>query len=82
MTRDCRHSTGDDQRLRTVQEMTRDCGPLGREGERVPEFDRYPLPLPRSCLPSSSRAGFCDSRVPTAQVQEALRFVNGPAPSV
>ncbi|CAI9557959.1 unnamed protein product [Staurois parvus] len=26
MTRDCRHSTGDDQRLRTVQEMTRDCG--------------------------------------------------------
>ncbi|CAI9538711.1 unnamed protein product [Staurois parvus] len=36
MTRDCRHSTGDDQRLRTqyrgrpetadtVQEMTRDC---------------------------------------------------------
>ncbi|CAI9538079.1 unnamed protein product [Staurois parvus] len=24
---DCRHSTGDDQRLRTtVQEMTRDCG--------------------------------------------------------
>ncbi|CAI9606403.1 unnamed protein product [Staurois parvus] len=37
MTRDCRHSTGDDQRLRTyyrrrpetadtVQEMTRNCG--------------------------------------------------------
>ncbi|CAI9603819.1 unnamed protein product, partial [Staurois parvus] len=26
MTRDCRHSTGDDQRLRTVQGMTRDCG--------------------------------------------------------
>ncbi|CAI9600865.1 unnamed protein product [Staurois parvus] len=25
MTRDCRHSTGDDQRLRTAQEMTRDC---------------------------------------------------------
>ncbi|CAI9603460.1 unnamed protein product, partial [Staurois parvus] len=25
MTRDCGHSTGDDQRLRTVQE-TRDCG--------------------------------------------------------
>ncbi|CAI9547389.1 unnamed protein product [Staurois parvus] len=23
---DCRHSTGDDQRLQTVQEMTRDCG--------------------------------------------------------
>ncbi|CAI9546173.1 unnamed protein product, partial [Staurois parvus] len=59
MTRDCRHSTGDDQRLQTQyrwpetadsagddqtlqtgKEMTRDCGPLGREGERVPEFDR------------------------------------------
>ncbi|CAI9592190.1 unnamed protein product [Staurois parvus] len=26
MTRDCGHSTGDDQRLRTVQEMTRYCG--------------------------------------------------------
>ncbi|CAI9594984.1 unnamed protein product, partial [Staurois parvus] len=26
MTRDCRHSTVDDQRLRTqIQEMTRDC---------------------------------------------------------
>ncbi|CAI9559174.1 unnamed protein product [Staurois parvus] len=26
MTRDCRNSTGDDQRLQdTVQEMTRDC---------------------------------------------------------
>ncbi|CAI9575155.1 unnamed protein product [Staurois parvus] len=23
MTRDCRHSTGDDQRLQTVQEMTK-----------------------------------------------------------
>ncbi|CAI9574583.1 unnamed protein product [Staurois parvus] len=29
MTRDCGHSTGDDQRLRTVQEMTRDCGHTG-----------------------------------------------------
>ncbi|CAI9576893.1 unnamed protein product [Staurois parvus] len=26
MTRDCRHSAGDDQRLQTVQGMTRDCG--------------------------------------------------------
>ncbi|CAI9553825.1 unnamed protein product [Staurois parvus] len=26
MTRDCGHSTGNDQRLQTVQEMTRDCG--------------------------------------------------------
>ncbi|CAI9562821.1 unnamed protein product [Staurois parvus] len=25
MTRDCGHSTGNDQRLRTVHEMTRDC---------------------------------------------------------
>ncbi|CAI9614159.1 unnamed protein product [Staurois parvus] len=67
MTRDCGHSTGmtrdckqyrDDQRLRTVQEMTAD---LWGGGERVPEFDRYPLPLPRSCsfilpVPLSSRA--------------------------
>ncbi|CAI9597180.1 unnamed protein product [Staurois parvus] len=30
MTRDCGHSTGDDQRLRTVQEMTRDCGQYRR----------------------------------------------------
>ncbi|CAI9553782.1 unnamed protein product [Staurois parvus] len=41
MTRDCRHSTGDDQRLQTqyrrcpetadiVQEMTRDCGQYRR----------------------------------------------------
>ncbi|CAI9581446.1 unnamed protein product, partial [Staurois parvus] len=51
--------------------MTRDCRPLGREGERVPEF----------ALPSSSCAGFCDSRVPTAHAREALHFVNGPAPS-
>ncbi|CAI9574262.1 unnamed protein product [Staurois parvus] len=36
MTRDCGHNTGDDQRLRTF-------------GERVPKFDRYPLPLPWSC---------------------------------
>ncbi|CAI9579661.1 unnamed protein product, partial [Staurois parvus] len=40
MTRDCGHSTGDDQRLRTVQGMTRDSAgddqrlrTLGREGE-------------------------------------------------
>ncbi|CAI9594271.1 unnamed protein product [Staurois parvus] len=48
--------------------MTRDCGPLGREGERVPEFDRYPLPLPRSCPsfllpgPASVTAG-CPLRI-------------------
>ncbi|CAI9568993.1 unnamed protein product [Staurois parvus] len=57
MTRDCGHSTGDDQRLWTVQEMTAD---LWGGGERVPEFDRYPLLLPRSCsltlpVPLSSR---------------------------
>ncbi|CAI9550169.1 unnamed protein product, partial [Staurois parvus] len=58
MTRDCGHSTGaetadivqgkyqghstDDQRLRTFGEGG---------GERVPEFDRYPLPLPELCFP-------------------------------
>ncbi|CAI9610664.1 unnamed protein product, partial [Staurois parvus] len=35
MTRDCGHSTGDDQRLRTVQEMTRDdVGSLPSAGPR------------------------------------------------
>ncbi|CAI9543450.1 unnamed protein product, partial [Staurois parvus] len=32
------------------------------------------LPVPRSSAAQSSRAGFCDSRVPTGH---ALRFVNG-----
>ncbi|CAI9619036.1 unnamed protein product [Staurois parvus] len=54
MTRDCRQCRDDqrlrtqcrdDQRLRTVQEMTAD---LWGGGERVPEFDRYPLLLPQS----------------------------------
>ncbi|CAI9583937.1 unnamed protein product [Staurois parvus] len=45
MTRDCGQHR-DDQRLRTVQEMTAD---LWGGGERVPEFDRYPLLLPWSC---------------------------------
>ncbi|CAI9578379.1 unnamed protein product [Staurois parvus] len=51
MTRDCRHSTGDDQRLRTVQEMTRDCGhstgemtadrqEMTRTADRVQEMTR------------------------------------------
>ncbi|CAI9548730.1 unnamed protein product [Staurois parvus] len=46
MTRDCRHSTGDDQRLRTyyrrrpetadiVQEMTRDCGHSTGDDQRL-----------------------------------------------
>ncbi|CAI9568662.1 unnamed protein product [Staurois parvus] len=46
MTRDCGHSTGDDQRLRTqyrrrpetadtVQEMTRDCGHSTGEDQRL-----------------------------------------------
>ncbi|CAI9534711.1 unnamed protein product [Staurois parvus] len=57
MIRDCGQYR-DDQRLRTVQEMTAD---LWGGGERVPEFDRYPLLLPRSCslilpVPLSSRA--------------------------
>ncbi|CAI9580297.1 unnamed protein product [Staurois parvus] len=43
MTRDCRHSTGDDQRLQT----------FGEWGGLVPQFHRYPLPLPRSCPPRS-----------------------------
>ncbi|CAI9598146.1 unnamed protein product [Staurois parvus] len=56
MTRDCGQHR-DDQRLRTVQ-MTAD---LWGGGERVPEFDRYPLLLLQSfCLilpvPRSSRA--------------------------
>ncbi|CAI9605861.1 unnamed protein product, partial [Staurois parvus] len=45
MTRDCGHSTGDDQRLRTVQEMTkrlrtvqgmtRDCGHSTEDDHRL-----------------------------------------------
>ncbi|CAI9598664.1 unnamed protein product [Staurois parvus] len=35
MTRDCRHSTGDDQRLQTVQEMTRDCGHSTGDDQRL-----------------------------------------------
>ncbi|CAI9535607.1 unnamed protein product, partial [Staurois parvus] len=34
MTRDCRHSTGDDQRPWTVQGMTRDCGQY-RDDQRL-----------------------------------------------
>ncbi|CAI9545842.1 unnamed protein product, partial [Staurois parvus] len=36
------------------------------------------LPVPRSSAAQSSRAGFCDSRVPTAHV---LHFVNDPVSS-
>ncbi|CAI9610625.1 unnamed protein product, partial [Staurois parvus] len=32
---DCRHSTGDDQRLRTVQGMTRDCGHSTGDDQRL-----------------------------------------------
>ncbi|CAI9553255.1 unnamed protein product [Staurois parvus] len=46
MVRDCRHSTGDGQRLQTyyrrwsetadiLQEMVRDCGQDTREGQRL-----------------------------------------------
>ncbi|CAI9601559.1 unnamed protein product, partial [Staurois parvus] len=85
MTRDCGQHR-DDQRLRTVQ-MTAD---LWGGGERVPEFDRYPLfrscslilPVPRSSRALSSRllvgVGH-DSRVPSAHAQEAVLFVNGKA---
>ncbi|CAI9547782.1 unnamed protein product [Staurois parvus] len=50
MTRDCRHSTGDDQRLWTVQEMTAD---LWGGGERIPEFDS---PAPTLQKPGRQRA--------------------------
>ncbi|CAI9593621.1 unnamed protein product [Staurois parvus] len=35
MTRDCRRSTGDDQRLQTVQDMTRDCGHSTGDDQRL-----------------------------------------------
>ncbi|CAI9603029.1 unnamed protein product [Staurois parvus] len=35
MTRDCGNSTGDDQRLQTVQEMTRDCGHSTGDDQRL-----------------------------------------------
>ncbi|CAI9542753.1 unnamed protein product [Staurois parvus] len=36
MTRDCRHSTGDDQRtVDIVQEMTRDCGHSTGDDQRL-----------------------------------------------
>ncbi|CAI9553456.1 unnamed protein product, partial [Staurois parvus] len=35
MTRYCGHSTGDDQRLQTVQEMTRDCGHSTGDDQRL-----------------------------------------------
>ncbi|CAI9624467.1 unnamed protein product [Staurois parvus] len=35
MTRDCGHSTGDDQRLQTVQEMTRDCRHTTGDDQRL-----------------------------------------------
>ncbi|CAI9540470.1 unnamed protein product [Staurois parvus] len=36
MTRDCGHSTGDDQRLRTqYREMTRDCGHSTGDDQRL-----------------------------------------------
>ncbi|CAI9563402.1 unnamed protein product [Staurois parvus] len=35
MTRDCRHSTGDDQRLWIVQETTRDCGHSTGDDQRL-----------------------------------------------
>ncbi|CAI9581234.1 unnamed protein product [Staurois parvus] len=67
MTRDCGHSTGDDQRLRTFGE-----GGGTLTGTRS-HFRGVVLP--------SSRGGFCDSWVPTAHAREALCFVNGPKPS-
>ncbi|CAI9618365.1 unnamed protein product, partial [Staurois parvus] len=43
------------------------------------EFDRYPLPLPRSCPTFSAGTRLC--WVLTAREREALHFVNGPASS-
>ncbi|CAI9535476.1 unnamed protein product [Staurois parvus] len=62
MTRDCGQHR-DDQRLRTVQEMTADL--WGGGGERVPEFDRYPLLLPRCSLilPVPLSSGALSSRL-------------------
>ncbi|CAI9560034.1 unnamed protein product, partial [Staurois parvus] len=40
MTRDCRHSTGDDQRLQTVQEMTRDCRHSTGDDQRLQTWYR------------------------------------------
>ncbi|CAI9545920.1 unnamed protein product [Staurois parvus] len=40
MTRDCAHSTGDDQRLQhIVQEMTRDCGHTTGDDQRLQSGD-------------------------------------------
>ncbi|CAI9586013.1 unnamed protein product [Staurois parvus] len=35
LTRDCGHSTGDDQRLDIVQELTRDCGHSTGDDQRL-----------------------------------------------
>ncbi|CAI9591101.1 unnamed protein product [Staurois parvus] len=40
MTRDCRHTTGDDQRLQTVQEMTRDCRHTTGDDQRLQTYYR------------------------------------------
>ncbi|CAI9583059.1 unnamed protein product, partial [Staurois parvus] len=39
MTRDCGHSTGDDQRLRTVQGMTRYCRHSTGDDQRLQTGD-------------------------------------------
>ncbi|CAI9581778.1 unnamed protein product [Staurois parvus] len=50
MTRDCRYSTGDDQRLQTVQEMTKDCGHSTGEG---PETADIVQEMTRDCRNST-----------------------------
>ncbi|CAI9615949.1 unnamed protein product, partial [Staurois parvus] len=49
MTRDCRHSTGDDQRLRTYYGRLPETADIRRGGGVDTGFDRYPLPLPWRC---------------------------------
>ncbi|CAI9552382.1 unnamed protein product [Staurois parvus] len=63
MTRDCGHSTGDDQRLRTVQEMTRDC----RQYRRWTETADIVQEMTRDCGHSTGD----DQRLQT--VQEMVR---------
>ncbi|CAI9544684.1 unnamed protein product [Staurois parvus] len=61
--------------------MTRDCRPLGTEGSGYLNLTGTHSHFRGVVLPFSSRAGFCDSRFPTAHAREALHFVNGSASS-
>ncbi|CAI9614965.1 unnamed protein product, partial [Staurois parvus] len=78
MTRDCGHSTGDDQRLRTqyrryletadsIGDDQETADFLGREGEWVPEFDRRHRTFTKSSASGACTVG-CHSRVPTLKM--------------